>query len=53
MKTQDEELKHHHRRMEHAKEVRKQVRQKEQERIDGRKAFFEEGIKIDQEARER
>ena len=41
------------RRQEHAQQVRKQVAEKEAERVAGRKAFFEEGIKLDQEARER
>ncbi len=38
---------------EHATEIRKQVRSKEEEKINARKAFFEEGIKLDQEAQER
>ena len=37
----------------HAEEVRRQVRKKEEERIAARRGFFEEGIKLDQEARER
>ena len=37
----------------HAEEVRRQVKQKEEEKIKSRRAFFEEGIKLDQEARER
>ena len=41
------------RRHKHAEEVRKQVREKEQDRVTNRRAFFEEGKKIDQEARER
>ena len=41
------------RRHEHAEEVRKQVKEKEKEKVMGRKAFFEEGIKLDQEAKER
>lgn len=41
------------RRHAHAEEVRKQVREKEAEKVMHRRAFFEEGIKLDQEARER
>ena len=41
------------RRHEHAEEVRKQVTEKEKEKMMARKAFFEEGIKLDQEAKER
>ena len=41
------------RRLQHAAEVKKQVRQTEQQKIDAKKAFFEEGIKLDQEAKER
>ena len=41
------------RRQEHAEEVRKQVREKEMEKTTARKVFFEEGIKLDQEAKER
>jgi len=35
----------------HADEVRKQIREKEQARISARRAFFEEGIKMEEEAR--
>ena len=41
------------RRHEHAQEVRRQVKVKEGEKIATRRAFFEEGIKLDQEAKER
>lgn len=41
------------RRHAHAEEVRRQVKLKEEEKIKTRKAFFEEGIKLDHEARER
>ena len=41
------------RRHKHAEEVRKQVREKEHEKITNRRSFFEEGKKIDLEARER
>lgn len=43
----------HARRLHHASEVRKQVQDLEQQKINARKAFFEEGIKLDQEAQER
>lgn len=42
-----------HRRLKHADEVRKQIKEKETELIGARQAFFEEGIKLDQEAQER
>ena len=41
------------RRQEHAKEVRRQVREKEEKMKRGRKSFFEEGVKLDHEAKER
>ena len=41
------------RRLQHASEVKKQVREIEQQKINARKSFFEEGIKLDQEAKER
>jgi len=43
----------HTRRLHHASEVKKQVQDIEQQKINARKAFFEEGIKLDQEAKER
>ncbi|XP_065920650.1 cilia- and flagella-associated protein 45-like [Dysidea avara] len=43
----------HARRLHHASEVRRQVQDTEQQKINARKAFFEEGIKLDQEAKER
>ena len=43
----------HTRRLAHAEDVRKQVRKKEEEKMATRKAFFDEGSKLDQEARER
>ena len=49
----DKELVAARRRQEHARKVRKQVEEKEAERVAARKAFFEEGIKLDQGARER
>ena len=41
------------RRHTHAEEVRKQVREKEAHKQNQRRAFFEEGIKLDQEAKDR
>lgn len=41
------------RRHQHADEVRLQIREKEKERIHARNAFFEEGIRLDQEAKDR
>lgn len=41
------------RRLQHAEEVRQQIKEKEGELIHARQAFFEEGIKLDQEAQER
>ena len=41
------------RRHAHAEEVHRQVREKEGEKIAARRAFFEEGIKLDHEAQER
>ena len=52
-REEEEQLVAAQRRQQHADEVRRQVRQREQERVDTRKAFFEEGIKLDQEASER
>ena len=40
-------------RLSHADEVRAQIRKKEQERISERNAFFEEGVRLDEEARAR
>ena len=41
------------RKLQHASEVKKQVREIEQQKINAKKSFFEEGIKLDQEAKER
>lgn len=41
------------RRHQHSDEVRQQIREKEKDRIHARNAFFEEGIKLDQEAKAR
>lgn len=41
------------RRHQHADEVRQQIREKEKDRIKATNAFFEEGIKLDQEAKAR
>ncbi|EDO38378.1 predicted protein [Nematostella vectensis] len=51
----DEEAEHvsQVRRHQYADEVRQQIREKEKERVKNRNAFFEEGIKLDQEAKAR
>ena len=41
------------RRQFHAEDVRQQIREKERERRQARQAFFEEGIQLDQETKER
>jgi hypothetical protein len=43
----------HKKRAVYADEVRQQIREKEQLRISERNAFFEEGVKLDEEARRR
>lgn len=51
-----EEVKHkasRSKRLHHADEVRAQIKEKESELIAARNTFFEEGIKLDQEAQER
>jgi len=48
---EEEETKHY--RLTHADDVRKQIREKEQLRVSDRNAFFEEGVKINEEARDR
>ena len=40
-------------RHQHEEEVRQQIREKEEQRALDRKAFFEEGIKLDMEAKAR
>ena len=40
-------------RLQHADEVRAQIRERERERILERNAFFEEGVRLDEEARQR
>ena len=37
----------------YAEEVRVQIRDKEHQRVRARQAFFEEGVKLDEEARQR
>ena len=37
----------------YAEDVRTQIKEKEKERVQARKSFFQEGIKLDQEAKER
>lgn len=41
------------RRQKHAVEVRKQVRDKEEEKLSNRRAYFEEGARLDLEAKDR
>ena len=50
-KREEEEVRK--KRLSHADEVRAQIRKKEQERISERNAFFEEGVRLDEEARAR
>ncbi|XP_046553089.1 cilia- and flagella-associated protein 45-like isoform X2 [Haliotis rubra] len=50
-KEQREEDVTHKKRLTHAEEVRRQIRQKEQEKVRDRNNFFEEGVKLDEEAR--
>ncbi|XP_076438329.1 cilia- and flagella-associated protein 45-like isoform X2 [Babylonia areolata] len=50
-KREEEEVRK--KRLSHADDVRSQIRKKEQERIAERNAFFEEGVKLDEEARAR
>ncbi|KAK7105836.1 cilia- and flagella-associated protein 45-like isoform X2 [Littorina saxatilis] len=52
-KEKREELDVRSKRLAHADDVRSQIRKKEQERIMERNAFFEEGVKLDEEARAR
>ncbi|XP_065056282.1 cilia- and flagella-associated protein 45-like [Rhopilema esculentum] len=53
--AKEEELENHfqHRRKNYAEDIRTQMREKEKERIQNRNAFFEEGVKLDIEAKER
>ena len=41
------------RRRKHEETVRKQISEKEKQAIESRKAFFEEGARLDQEAQQR
>ena len=41
------------RRHQHADDVRQQIREKEKDKVHARNAFFEEGIRLDQEAKDR
>ena len=52
-KEKAEEEEQHDKRLLHAEDVRKQIRQKEQLKIGERHSFFEEGVKINEEARAR
>ena len=47
------QLKAESRRKSHAEEVRKQVKLREEQLIQSRRDYFQEGIKLDQEARDR
>ena len=40
-------------RKQYADEIRQQMREKEKDRIQNRNAFFEEGVRLDMEAKER
>lgn len=53
LKDEDAERVQNIRRHQHAEEVRQQIREKEKERVKVTSAFFEEGIKLDQEAKAR
>lgn len=52
-KERREELEARKKRLNHADDVRAQIREKEQVRVSERNAFFEEGVKLDEEARMR
>ena len=52
-KEQAEEQDQHVKRLYHAEDVRKQIREKEQLKVGERNAFFEEGVKIKEEANAR
>ena len=51
LRDQRDEAARHDASSKYADEVRRQIREKEQLRIAERNAFFEEGIKLDEEAR--
>ena len=53
LKDEEADKIHSIRRHQHAEEVRQQIREKEKERIQATNDFFEEGIKLDQEAKAR
>ncbi|XP_033641506.1 cilia- and flagella-associated protein 45-like [Asterias rubens] len=52
-KENSEEVDHHMKRLDHAEEVRRQIREKEQLKVAERHSFFEEGVRINEEARAR
>ena len=52
-KERKEEEESRKKRLGHADDVRAQIREKEHARIADRNAFFEEGVKLDEEARQR
>lgn len=53
LKDEEAEKVQNVRRHQHADEVRQQIREKEKERVKATNSFFEEGIKLDQEAKAR
>ena len=52
-KERNEEEKVHHRQKNYSENLQKQIRENELVRIGQRKAFFEEGVKLDEEAKAR
>jgi len=52
-KDEEAEIEFQNKRTSYAEDVRTQIKSKEKERVQARQAFFEEGIKLDQEAKER
>jgi len=53
LKDEQAEIEFQSKRTTYAEDVRSQIKYKEKERIHARQAFFEEGIRLDQEAKER
>jgi len=52
-KERSEEEKHRYQRKSYSENLQRQIRENELVRIGERKAFFEEGVKLDDEARAR
>jgi len=52
-KDETEEMRKRHDASDYASDVRTQIKQKEMERVQGRQNFFHEGIRLDDEAKER